>query len=88
MSGRVYHDRNHDFVFTTGDGAFDDSDLPKAWTVKLFAKTVGAPASRSGGRTDDVTGPTAWTGMYTFADVPAGNDYKVCVRGRRPDASS
>ena len=45
VSGRVYQDRNLDNVYTTGTGAFLNSDVPKAWTVKLYAKDVGAPTS-------------------------------------------
>ncbi len=45
VSGRVYQDRNLDNTYTTGTGAFLNSDVPKAWTVKLFGKDAGAPAS-------------------------------------------
>jgi len=87
VSGRVYHDRNRDFVFTTGDGAFDDSDVPKAWTVKLFAKGVGA-ASFPATAFKTVTSSSS-DGTYAFTDVPTGNDYKVCVAAAgSPDSTS
>lgn len=94
VSGRVYQDRNLDFGYTTGNGAFDDSDIPKAWTVKLYAKDVGAlsypstpfktlPAASSPDGTYDAS-----SGLYTFTGVPTGSDYKICVTAAGADASS
>ncbi len=85
VAGRVYHDRNVDFAYTTGTGAFDDSDVPKAWTVKLFAKDVGA-ASYPSTAFKTLTSSSS-DGTYTFTDVPTGNDYKVCVAAAGPDSA-
>jgi hypothetical protein len=76
VSGRVYQDRNLDNGYVTGNGAFDNSDIPKAWTVKLYAKDVGAP-----GTSYAVVGTVAAdaTGAYTFSSVPTLSDYKICV---------
>lgn len=89
VSGRVYQDRNLDNTYTTGSGAFLNSDLPKAWTVKLFAKDVGA-VSYPGSPTNPVktTTSSASDGAYTFTQVPTGSDYKICVTAKNGDASS
>ena len=85
ISGRVYLDRNADSVYTTGTGAFDDSDLPKAWTVNLYRKNVGASSYPSTPfRTTTSSGST---GEYGFS-VPSGSDYKVCVAAAGVDAAS
>ena len=83
VSGRVYHDRNADSVFTTGTGAFDDADVPKAWTVEVYAKSGGTyPSSPSA-----TTTSSASTGEYSVS-VPFGPDYKICVKAAGTDASS
>lgn len=84
ISGRVFHDRNADNTYTTGDGAFLNSDIPKAWTVRLYARDVGASSY----------GPPLTTtsdgndGTYSFAGLAAGRDYKVCVVASGADAST
>jgi hypothetical protein len=73
ISGRVYHDRNLDFGYFTGNGAFDDSDIAKVgWTVTLYVKS---------GSTYSVfaTTTTAAEGAYSFTGVPGLADYKVCI---------
>ena len=48
VSGRVYQDRNLDNTYTTGNGAFDNSDIPKVgWTVKIYEKESERPRTRS-----------------------------------------
>ena len=42
--GRVYQDRNLDNVYTTGTGAFDDSDLPKAMDGEPLREERRAPS--------------------------------------------
>ena len=84
VSGRVYQDRNLDNTYTTGNGAFDDSDLPKAWTVKIYEK-VGASYSPTAFATATSSGTD---GAYTFTQVPTGSDYKICVTALGTDASS
>jgi len=86
VAGRVYQDRNLDFGYTTGNGAFDDSDIPKAWTVTLYAKDVGAASYPS--TPFRTTTSSASDGSYSFAQVPAGSDYKICVTAAGTDASS
>lgn len=85
VSGRVYQDRNLDNTYTTGTGAFLNSDVPKAWTVKLYAKDVGAASYPS---TAFMTTSSASDGTYAFTQVPTGSDYKVCVTAAGTDASS
>ncbi len=86
VSGRVYQDRNLDNAYTTGQGAFLNSDVPKAWNVNLYAKDVGAPASSYAFVTTTTSSST--DGTYTFTQVPTGSDYKVCVTARGTDTSS
>lgn len=86
VSGRVYQDRNLDNTYTTGSGAFLNSDVPKEWTVELYAKDVDAasyPATPFA-----TTTSSASDGSYTFPQVPTGSDYKVCVTALGGDASS
>ncbi|HEX4747077.1 MAG TPA: hypothetical protein VFU99_09360 [Gaiellaceae bacterium] len=81
VSGRVYQDRNLDNGYVTGDGAFNNSDIPKAWTVKLYSKDVGADVSTYQ-LVEAVTAgsPTSSDpGAYAFSNVPTLSDYKVCV---------
>jgi hypothetical protein len=82
VSGSVYHDRNLDNVFTTGDGAFDDSDVPKAWTVKLYVKSGSAYSLFK-----SVSPTSATDGSYTFTQVPTGSDYRMCVTALGADAT-
>ena len=86
VSGRVYQDRNLDNTYTTGAGAFLDSDLPKAWKVELYAKNVGA-SSYPTTPYKTVNPSSATDGSYTFTQVPTGSDYKVCVVALAPDAA-
>jgi hypothetical protein len=90
VSGRVYQDRNLDNTYTTGSGAFLNSDVPKEWTVKLYGKDVGAPASSYALITQTTSGgpSSADPGKYTFTQVPGLRDYKVCVTAAGGDASS
>ena len=81
VSGRVYQDRNLDNVFTTGNGAFDDSDLPKAWTVNLYVKNG---SSYSVYKT--VSPSSSIDGSYTFSQVPTGSDYRICITALGGDA--
>jgi hypothetical protein len=89
VSGRVYQDRNLDNTYTTGTGAFLNSDVPKEWTVKLFGKDVGAPASAYALVTQTTSGgpSSADPGKYTFTQVPGLRDYKICVVAAGADAS-
>jgi hypothetical protein len=80
ISGRVYHDRDADSTFTTGSGAFDNSDLPKAWTVNVFSKLPSASTYTLFGSQAAASG----TGLYSVT-VPLGRDYKVCVVATAPD---
>jgi len=82
ISGRVYHDRDADSTFTTGSGAFDNSDLPKAWTVNVFSKLPSASTYTTFGSTTAANPPG--TGLYSVT-VPLGRDYKVCVVATAPD---
>ena len=90
VSGRVYQDRNLDNVYTTGSGAFLNSDVPKAWTVSLYGKDVGAPASSYAlVKSTTSGGPSSPDpGKYTLTQVPTGSDYKICVTAAGADASS
>jgi hypothetical protein len=83
VSGRVYQDRNLDNTFTTGQGAFLNSDVPKAWNVQLYGKDVGAATYAL-----VQSAISASDGSYTFSQVPTGSDYKVCVTARGTDSSS
>lgn len=86
VSGRVFQDRNLDNTYTTGQGAFLNSDVPKAWNVNLYGKDVGTPAtSYTLVRT---TISSSADGAYTLSQVPTATDYKVCVTARGTDASS
>ena len=89
VSGRVYQDRNLDNVYTTGTGAFLNSDVPKAWTVKLYAKDVGAPTSSYALLKTTTSGDSssADPGKYTFTQVPSGSDYRICITALGADAS-
>ena len=83
VQGRVYHDRNADSIFTFGTGAFDDADVPKAWTVEVYTKTAGSyPSTPS-----TTTTSSATTGAYSLS-LPFGQDYKLCVKAAGADASS
>ena len=85
VSGRVFQDRNLDFGYVTGDGAFDNHDLPKeGWTVQLFTKAVGAASYASPPRTAE----TGDEGVYTFTGVPTLADYKICVVASADDNGS
>lgn len=84
ISGRVYLDRNADATYSTGTGAFDNSDLPKAWTVSLYAKTAGGGAYPATPYATTTSSPT--TGEYRFG-VPAGSDYKLCITAVGSDAA-
>jgi hypothetical protein len=90
VAGRVYHDRNLDTTYTTGTGAFLNSDVPKEWTVKLFGKDVGAPESSYALVTQTTSGgPSSQDpGKYTFTQVPGLRDYKICVLAAGADTSS
>jgi hypothetical protein len=83
ISGRIYHNRNGDLAYTQGTGNFDTSDLPKAWTVKVFSKLPSDSAytlfTSTNGASD--------TGLYS-ATVQLGRDYKVCVLATSPDNTS
>lgn len=83
ISGRVYHDRNADNAYTTGEGAFLNSDIAKAWTVNLYAKDVGGGSYPS---TPLQTKTSSSDGTYAF-NVPSGRDYKVCVVAKNGDAA-
>ena len=86
VQGRVYQDRNLDFGYTTGNGAFDDSDIPKVgWTVNLYAKDVGAASYPSA---PFKTATTVSEGAYTFTAVPTLADYKICVVATGADVNS
>jgi hypothetical protein len=78
VAGRVYQDRNVDFVYTTGTGAFDDSDVPKAWTVRLYTNPSTVFKTLTSSSSD---------GAYTFTGVPTGSDYKICVAAAGPTDS-
>ena len=85
VSGQVYQDRNLDNTFTTGNEGFDDSDLPKAWTVRIYEK-IGGSYSPTAFATTTSSGTD---GAYTFTQVPTGSDYKICVTATTvPDSSS
>ena len=93
VSGRMYHDRNLDNRYTTGTGAFLNSDVPKAWTATLYGKNAGAPASSYtivgtaiGGSASDLDPDKR--GRYTFTQVPGLRDYKICVTATSPDTGS
>ncbi len=90
VSGRVYQDRNLDNTYTTGTGAFLNSDVPKAWTVKLFGKNVGAPTSSYALVDTKTSGApnSSDPGKYTFTQVSGLRDYKICVTAAGADASS
>ena len=85
VSGRVFQDRNLDNTYTTGTGAFLNSDVPKAWTVKLFAKDVTATSYPS--TPYSTTTSSSSNGSYSFTQVPTGSDYKICVVAAGSDAS-
>jgi hypothetical protein len=88
VSGRVYQDRNLDNTYTTvpGNDGFLRSDVPKAWTVKLYAKGVGAASYPS--TPFRTTSSSSTDGSYAFTQVPTGSDYKICVVAAGTDASS
>jgi hypothetical protein len=77
ISGRIYHNRNADLVYTQGTGNFDTSDLPKTWRLDILSKLPSGSTytlmSPQPPRTQDST-----DGTYTVT-VPSGRDYKVCV---------
>jgi hypothetical protein len=77
-------DRNFDSKYQIGDGpAFQQTDVPKAWTVSLFSKDTTATSYPS---TPDAQTPSnSDTGLYSFANVPTGRDYKVCVAAAGSD---
>src|SRR5262249_3597445 len=81
VSGRVFQDRNLDNGYTTGNGAFDDSDIPKVWTVKLYAKDTAAAQYSSTPYRTTTSGPpdSAEASLYRFTNVPTGSYYKICV---------
>jgi hypothetical protein len=82
VSGHVFQDRNLDIDdYTTGSGAFDNSDIPKVWTVKLYAKdTLSAPYPLTATRTTTSGLPDSdEAGLYRFTNVPTGSYYKICV---------
>ena len=87
VSGRVYQDRNLDNTYTTGTGAFLNSDISKG---------VDGEALREGRRSDVVSVDAYRTtssslssnGSYSFTQVPTGSDYKICVVAAGSDASS
>jgi hypothetical protein len=85
VSGRVFQDRNLDFGYVTGDGVFDNHDLPKEdWTVQLFTKAVGATSYTSPPR----TATTGDEGVYEFTGVATLADYKICVVASDDDDDS
>ena len=90
VSGRVYQDRNLDNTYTTGTGAFLNSDVPKEWTVKLFGKDAGAPASSYALVAQTTSsGPSSQDpGKYTFTQVPGLRDYRICVLAAGADTST
>lgn len=83
ISGRVYQDRNLDNTYTTGSGAFLNSDVPKAWKLDLYTKD-GASAYTL---LKTVNPSSATDGSYTFTGVPTGSDYKICVTALNGDTS-
>jgi hypothetical protein len=87
VQGRVYVDRNQDGFYSTNGSNSDIgviSDLPRAWSVKLFRKESGSyPATPFRTATSSPA-----DGMYTLTQVPVGGDYKVCVTALGTDASS
>lgn len=93
VSGRVYQDRNLDNVYTTGAGAFLNADVPKAWTVKLYAKNVGASSyvvvqtKTSDGIPPNPSDPLD-PGRFWFTQVPTQSDYKICVTATTPPDSN
>ena len=84
ISGRVFHDRDADSVFSTGTGAFDNSDLPKGWRVNVFAKSTSSTSFPS--TPSEFVDASSTTGEYSVT-VPIGRDYKVCVVASGTDAS-
>lgn len=90
VAGRVYQDRNLDNTYTTGTGAFLNSDVPKEWTVKLFGKDAGAPASSYALVAQTTSGgPSSQDpGRYTFTQVPGLRDYRICVLAAGSDTST
>ena len=77
VQGVVFHDRNADGEFVAGSSnTVDNGDLPKAWTVKVFAKNVGDSSYPSTPFTS--TTSSATDGAYSVG-LPFDKDYKLCV---------